>query len=265
LVDAMVALLTDLGVEIVTDRRVESMADLPDAKAILFALTPKQVLAIVGNRFPSKYRDQLSSFRYGAGACKVDFALDGPIPWTNEGVGSASTVHVGGTLDEVVAAEQTVADGKHAERPFVLLAQHGEFDSTRAPVGGRTAWAHCHVPNGSTIDQSEAIVAQIERFAPGFRDLIRARHVTLTPQLEQRNANLVGGDIGGGRSSGRWSARNGRIWGGKSRIDNRFGVIRNPKYGNYWMVITLYRPVTLVLGAHGGALITLSARLPHRS
>ncbi len=202
IIDAMVSLLDSLGVEIVTDHRVDSMADVPEARATLFALTPRQVLAIVGDRFPAKYRKSLTKFRYGPGACKVDFALTEPIPWANSNVAAAGTVHLGGALDEIIAAERTVADGGHADKPFVLLAQHTLFDPSRAPSGGHTAWAYCHVPNGSTVDQSEQIIDQIERFAPGFRDTIRSQHVALTPELEQRNANLVGGDIGAGSHSG---------------------------------------------------------------
>lgn len=202
IIDAMVSLLTSLGGEIRTNQRVESLSDIPDARATLFALTPRQIVRITGHHFAPKYRESLESFRYGPGACKVDFALDGPIPWTNPSVAEAGTVHLGGTLDEVVAAEQKVADGGHPAKPFVLLAQHTMFDPTRAPSGCHTAWAYCHVPNGSTVDHSEAIIRQIERFAPGVRDVIRATHVSLTSTLEQQNANLVGGDVGAGSHGG---------------------------------------------------------------
>lgn len=203
IIDAMVSLLTSLGGDIQTGHRVEKMADIPPARATLFALTPRQIIEITGTHFPSRYRTSLAKFRYGAGACKVDFALHEPIPWEHPDMASAGTVHLGGTFEEIAIAEQKVADGGHAEKPFVLLAQHTMFDPSRAPAGAHTAWAYCHVPNGSNVDQSGAIVEQIERFAPGFRDTIRAQRVTLTPELEQGNANLIGGDIGAGSHQGR--------------------------------------------------------------
>ncbi len=202
IVDAMAALLRKLGGEIVTGHRVSSLDELPSSRAIVLALTPRQVERIAGNTFDEKYRRGLREFRYGPAASKVDFALDEQIPWTNPDVASAGTVHVGGSTDEIVAAEQAVNDGHHAERPFTLVAQHTLFDPTRAPETKHTAWAYCHVPNGSTIDQTEVIISQIERFAPGFRDIIRSSHTTLPADLEARNANLVGGDIGGGSYSG---------------------------------------------------------------
>jgi len=203
LVDAMVSLLRSLGGEIVTGTRVESVADLPPSRATIFTLTPRQVEAIMGDALPDRYRESLRGFRLGPGACKVDFTLDEPIPWAHDDVASASTVHLGGKLEEIIDAEQSIADGEHGERPFVLLAQHTMFDPTRAPAGKHTAWAYCHVPNGSTVDQTVAIIGQIERFAPGFRDIVRTKHTTMTPALEAMNANLIGGDIGGGSYSGR--------------------------------------------------------------
>lgn len=202
IVDAMVSVLETLGGEVRTGHRVESMSDIPEARATLFALTPRQVSRIVDDRFPSKYRQSLSKFRYGPGVCKVDFALDEPIPWADPRVGSAGTVHVGGTLDEVVAAERTVADGGYGDKPFVLLAQHTLFDPSRAPADKHTAWAYCHMPHGSAADHSTAIIRQIERFAPGFGDVILSHKVTLNPELERGNANLVGGDVGGGSLGG---------------------------------------------------------------
>lgn len=203
LITAMTGLLEELGGTVRTGELVTSIDELPPSEAVILALTARQVESIAGRKFPDRYRKSLRSFRYGPGACKVDFALDEPIPWTNADVASAGTVHLGGTADEIVTAEQAVADGKHPDRPFVLLAQHTMFDSTRAPAGKHTAWAYCHVPNGSTVDQTEAITRQIERFAPGFRDIVRSSHTTTTPQLEAGNANLVGGDIGGGSYGGR--------------------------------------------------------------
>ncbi|MGI9607401.1 MAG: phytoene desaturase family protein [Acidimicrobiales bacterium] len=201
--DAMSRVLEAHGGEIRTDARVETMADLPDHDAIVFALTPRQVETITGDHFPDRYRANLQKFRYGPGAWKVDYALEGPVPWTNPDVASAGTVHLGGGPEELVRAEAMVANGQNPDRPFVLVAQHTNFDQSRAPEGKHTLWTYCHVPNGSTVDRTHAIESQIERFAPGFRDLIRSRHVAGPIQLEAQNANLVGGDIGGGSYRGR--------------------------------------------------------------
>lgn len=202
LTDAMTSYLRSLGGRIETDHPVHSRRDLPPAKCTIFSLSPRQIEHIVGDSFPAKYRSSLRSFRYGAAAWKLDYSLDGPIPWTNPDVASAGTVHVGGTLEEITEAEAAVAAGRGADKPFVLVAQHTPFDRTRAPDGTHTAWAYCHVPNGSTIDQTEAIERQLERFAPGFRDLVRHRHVTSPADLQAQNMNLVGGDIGGGSYAG---------------------------------------------------------------
>lgn len=190
--------LISLGGRVETGRPVRSLDDLPPAGAVVHTITPRQLAAIAGDAAPASTRRRWGRFRYGPGACKVDFATSEPVPWTNPDVASAGTVHLGGTLEEVVEAEAAVAAGRHPRRPFVLSAQHTAFDPTRAPDGKHTVWAYCHVPNGSTIDMSDAIEAQIERFAPGFRDTILAKRVSLTPALEASNANLVGGDIGGG-------------------------------------------------------------------
>jgi phytoene dehydrogenase-like protein len=198
LADALVGYLRSLGGEVQTGRRVASLADLPPARAVLFDLTPRQVVAIAGDRLPASYRRRLGKFRYGPGVFKVDWALDGPIPWQAAGCSRAGTVHVGGTLAEVAAAERAVFAGAHPDRPFVLLAQQSLFDPTRAPAGKHTAWAYCHVPHGSRVDMTAAIEAQVERFAPGFRDRILARHTMDTAAMERHNANYVGGDIGGG-------------------------------------------------------------------
>lgn len=202
LVDAMAGVFREMGGEIRTGHPVTSLADLPTARATIFSVGPSQLEAIVGNHFPSSYRTKLNKWVNGPGAFKVDYALDGPIPWTNPDVGQAGTVHVGGTVDEIVRAEAEVAAGKHSDKPFVLVAQQSLFDPSRAPDGKHTAWAYCHVPNGSTLDQTNAIETQIERFAPGFRDLVLARHRTSTSQLEAGNMNLTGGDIGGGSYRG---------------------------------------------------------------
>jgi phytoene dehydrogenase-like protein len=196
--DALVGLLADAGGTVACDTTVTSLAELPVADAVLFDVTPRQLVRIAGDALPQRYRRSLTRFRYGPGVFKVDWALDGPIPWTNPQVSRAATVHVGGTLDEIVAAEAAPHAGQHAERPFVLLAQPSLFDAHRAPAGTHTAWAYCHVPNGSTVDMTDRIEAQIERFAPGFRDRILARHTMGTADLERHDANYIGGDINGG-------------------------------------------------------------------
>ncbi len=198
IVDALAACLRSLGGEIVTNFEVESLDALPDARAILCDVTPRQLLRIAGDRLPSGYRHQLQRFRYGPGVFKIDFALDGPVPWKAEACLRAGTVHVGGTMPEIAAAESAVWKGESPEKPFVLVGQQSLFDLTRAPDGKQTLWAYCHVPNGSTFDMTERIEAQIERFAPGFRDRILARHTLSAAELEQYNPNYVGGDINGG-------------------------------------------------------------------
>ncbi|MDP8928818.1 MAG: NAD(P)/FAD-dependent oxidoreductase, partial [Actinomycetota bacterium] len=172
IVDALATYLGRLGGEIVTGSRVRSFADLPPAPAVVFDLTPRQLLAIAGERIPSGEGRRLAGFRYGPGVFKLDYALDGPVPWKGEGAQRAGTLHLGGTLEEVAASERTVAEGEHPERPHVLVAQPTRFDPSRAPDDKHTLWAYCHVPNGSTVDMTDRIEAQIERFAPGFRDLV---------------------------------------------------------------------------------------------
>jgi phytoene dehydrogenase-like protein len=196
--DALAGHLHSLGGEIVTGTPVRSANDVSGASAVLYDVTPRQLLAIAGDRFPAWYRWQLRRYRYGPGVFKIDYALHGPIPWTAAHCARASTVHLGGTFGEVAASERAVWEGKPPERPFVLLAQQSLFDPTRAPAGKQTAWAYCHVPNGSTFDMTERIEAQIERFAPGFRDNILARHVMSPCDLQRYDANLIGGDINGG-------------------------------------------------------------------
>jgi len=203
IVDALVAELTALGGTIVTDHRVASIAALPRARAYLFDVTPRQLLSIAGDRLPSGYRGQLARYRQGPGVFKLDWALDGPIPWAAQGAGRAATVHLGGTLAEIAAAESAVAAGRHPERPFVLLVQQTPFDASRAPAGKHTAWAYCHVPNGSTVDMTAAIEAQVERFAPGFRDRILARASHGPAAMEAYDENYVGGDINGGSADWR--------------------------------------------------------------
>jgi phytoene dehydrogenase-like protein len=196
--DALSSYLVSLGGEIYTDAPVRTFGDVPRTRAVLFDVAPLQLLDIAGGHFTEGYRSGLKRYRYGPGVFKVDFALDGPIPWEAEGCNRAGTVHLGGTLDEVAGGEATVSRGEHPERPFILLAQHSLFDPTRAPEGKHTVWAYCHVPNGSTFDMTGRIEAQIERFAPGFKDLILARTVAGTADLERWNPNLIGGDINGG-------------------------------------------------------------------
>lgn len=196
--NALVAHLTSLGGEIVTNHRVRGTDELADASLVMFAITPRQLIAIAGDRLPAGYRDRLARYRYGPAAFKVDWALSGPIPWRAAECGRAATVHLGGTLDEIAASEQDACSGRIAERPFIILTQPSLFDASRAPSGHQTAWAYCHVPNGSSVDMSARIEAQIERFAPGFGDLVLQRRVTPPAELERHNANCVGGDIVGG-------------------------------------------------------------------
>lgn len=196
--DALAGYFRKLGGNIEVNRPVRSMADLPPARAVLFDLTPKQILQLAGHRLSPAYRRQLEHYRYGPGIFKIDWALDGPVPWTNVDVGRAGTVHLGGTLNDIVRSEQAVVDGRHPDRPYVLVAQQSLFDSSRAPAGKHTLWAYCHVPNGSTVDMTERIEQQVERAAPGFRDRILARHTLNTAQIEAWNPNYAGGDINGG-------------------------------------------------------------------
>lgn len=198
LAGAMIALLGERGGEVVTGRRIESLDDLPSAAATLLDVTPRQVVEIAGERLPTGYCRKLARFRYGPAAFKVDWALDGPIPWRAAECARAGTVHVGGTAEEIRAGEALVDRGGHPDRPFVLLAQPTLFDPDRAPAGKHVAWAYCHVPNGSAVDMTAAIEGQIERFAPGFRDRILARHAMGPAALEAHNANLVGGHVTGG-------------------------------------------------------------------
>jgi phytoene dehydrogenase-like protein len=201
--DALVAVLEQLGGTVECGRRIESLDELPAADAVLLDLTPRQVLSIAGDRVPQRYRRALTRFRYGPGVFKVDWALDGPIPWANPDCALAGTVHLGGTLGEIAASESDVVARRHPERPYVLLAQQSVFDATRvdttrAPMGTQTAWGYCHVPHGSTFDMTERIERQVERFAPGFRDRIVARHTMDTRAMERHDANYIGGDINGG-------------------------------------------------------------------
>ncbi len=187
-----------LGGRVETGRRVQSMADIPTCKAMLFDITPKQLLNIKGLSFSTLYRKQLEHYQYGQGIFKIDWALDSPIPFSNPACGTAATMHLGGTLEEIALSERLVWQKKHPEKPYVLLVQQTQFDSSRAPEGKHTAWAYCHVPRYSQIDMTAAIEQQVERFAPGFSDTILARHTMHAVQVEQFNANYIGGDINGG-------------------------------------------------------------------
>ena len=196
--DALVSLLTSLGGTVRTSTPVEHLAALENYQLFLCDLTPQQLIKVGGERLSESYKARLGKFRYGAAAFKVDYALNAPIPWKASECSRAATVHLGGSFEEIAASEKSVRNGQHAERPFVLLAQPSLFDSSRAPAGKHTAWAYCHVPNGSKVNMLEKLENQIERFAPGFRASVLARHVFSPANLESMDANLVGGDIGGG-------------------------------------------------------------------
>jgi phytoene dehydrogenase-like protein len=202
LIDALVSYLRSLGGEVVTGHRVTSLAELPPSRAVLFDLTPRQALDIAGDQIPPGYRRRLARFRYGPGSFKLDYALDGPVPWKAEECTRAASVHVCGSWDEVVAAEADVYRGRHPERPYLLCTQPSLFDDRRAPSGRHTFWAYCHVPSGSAVDVTGAVEAQLERFAPGFRDRVLARHVMTPADIEAYDANYVGGDIAGGSHGG---------------------------------------------------------------
>jgi phytoene dehydrogenase-like protein len=214
LTDAMVAYFESLGGEIRTGWRVRSLDELPTSRTVLLNVTPKQVLSMAGDRLPSGYRRTLQRYRYNPGVFKVDWAVSEPIPWTAEAARRAGTVHLGGTMREIAISENLTNRGLHPERPFVLLAQQSLFDPTRAPDGKHTIWGYCHVPRESTVDMTERIEQQIERFAPGFRETILARSVRFTHDLEAENPNCFGGEINGGvqdiwqhffRPAPRWS------------------------------------------------------------
>ena len=196
--EALAAEIRELGGEIVVGQRVASLAELPPARVVIFDTSPTALAAIAGDRLPGRTRRRYEAFRYGPGVFKVDWALDGPIPWTAEGLRRAATVHLGGTAAEIVASERDVAAGRHPARPYTLVVQYHPWDPSRAPEGRTTAWAYCHVPNGSDVDMTAAIERQLERFAPGFRDLILGRSTHAPAQMQAHDANYVGGDINAG-------------------------------------------------------------------
>jgi phytoene dehydrogenase-like protein len=197
---ALVDRFVSLGGVAETGQQVKDLSDLPQARVVLLDLTPAQLLAVAGDRLPGGYARQLRRYKYGPGVFKLDWALSGPVPWKDPAVARAATVHLGGTLAEIAAGEAEVAAGRHPERPYVLTVQPCAADPSRAPAGRHVLWAYCHVPNGSTVDMTTAIEDQIERFAPGFRDVILARAVHDTVAMQQHDPNIVGGDIAGGHS-----------------------------------------------------------------
>lgn len=196
--NALAAFFTDLGGEIVTNWEVQSLMELPPTRAVLLDVTPRQLLTIAGDALPPGYRRQLQRYQYGPGVFKVDWALSEPIPWTATACRRAGTVHLGPTLAEMALSERLVWQGKVAQRPYTLVTQQSLFDDSRTPGSQHTGWAYCHVPHGSTLDMSAAIESQIERFAPGFRDTILARHTMTTQDFQRYNPNYIGGDINGG-------------------------------------------------------------------
>jgi phytoene dehydrogenase-like protein len=203
--NALAAHLITLGGTLSTSTRIADLSALSNYDAVLCDVTPHQLLRIARNRFPTRFVRSLAKYRYGSGVFKVDYALHSPIPWKASDCARAATVHLGGSLQEIAASEYDMRHGRHAEKPFVLLAQPTLFDPTRAPAGKHIAWAYCHVPNGSTVDMLQALESQIEHFAPGFRDCILARRVFSPAALEKMDANLIGGDISGGAADLRQS------------------------------------------------------------
>lgn len=224
LVDALVASIEDAGGTVATGRWVTELAELGHPDATLLDTSPSALVALGGDRLPARYRAALARYPRGPGACKVDWALSGPVPWTAEVCRRAGTIHVGGTFEEIAAAEADVAAGRHPDRPFCLVVQPSVVDPTRAPAGCHTLWGYCHVPNGSTLDVTDAIESQIERFAPGFRDLVMARVTTTNPDAERVNPNYVGGDFSGGPSTIRYTL---------SRPTLRWNPYRTPARGLY--------------------------------
>ncbi|HEY5062646.1 MAG TPA: NAD(P)/FAD-dependent oxidoreductase, partial [Gemmatimonadaceae bacterium] len=201
LADALVSYLRTLGGTVVTDAPVRSLDELDTSDIAMLDLTPPQVLALAGHRLPAAYASALRRYRFGPGVFKVDWALSAPVPWTSTDARRSGVLHLGGRIDEIAVAEADVWEGRHPERPFVILAQPTTFDRGRAPPGSHTLWAYCHVPNGSAFDMTSRIENQIERFAPGFRDLVIGRHTMAPAAMEAHDANLIGGEIGGGENS----------------------------------------------------------------
>jgi phytoene dehydrogenase-like protein len=224
IIEALTAELTSLGGEVVTDSWVRRLADLPPAAAILLDVSPRQLAGLAGDRLPAGYAREMRRFRYGPGVCKVDWALSGPVPWAAQACRETATVHLGGTFEEIARGEAAVAAGRHPDRPYCIITQPGVVDPSRAPAGQHTLWGYCHVPSGSTTDMTDRIEAQIERFAPGFRDLVLARSVRTAAQQEQHNPNYVGGDINDGA---------GTLWQTVFRPAVRWNPYRTPLRGVY--------------------------------
>jgi phytoene dehydrogenase-like protein len=201
LIDAMTGELTSLGGHVTTGQWIKNLAELPRARATLLDVTPRQLIALAGTALPVRYARALARFRHGPGICKVDWALSGPVPWAAPACRKAGTLHLGGTFAEIARAEAEVTAGKHPRDPFCIVAQPGIVDPSRAPAGKQALWGYCHVPSGSTVDMTDRIEAQVERFAPGFRDLIMARHTRTAAEVAEHNPNHVGGDISGGLGS----------------------------------------------------------------
>ncbi len=201
IVDALITELTSLGGRVETGHLVKRLDELPPARAVLLDVTPRQLLEMAGDSMPRRYGEALARYRYGPGVCKVDWALSGPVPWSAEGCRRAVTVHVGGTFEEIARSEADVNTGRHPDRPYCLVTQPCVVDAHRAPAGRHTLWAYCHVPNGSDVDMTERIEAQIERFAPGFRDLVLARSTCTAVDEEAHNPSYVGGDINAGAAT----------------------------------------------------------------
>jgi phytoene dehydrogenase-like protein len=224
LVAAMTAELAALGGSVTAGGWIERLDELPAAAVVLLDVSPRQLLAMAGDRLPAGYRHALRRFEYAPGVCKVDWALDGPVPWDAEACRESGTIHVGGTIAEVARSEADVNAGRHPDQPFCLIAQPGVVDSTRAPDGKQTLWGYCHVPSGSDVDMTSRIEAQIERFAPGFRDLILARSVRTAAGMERYNPSYVGGDITGGAATLRQTF---------GRPTLRWNPYRTPLHGVY--------------------------------
>ena len=201
IVDALVSGIEMLGGRVITGRSIRSLGDLPPARAVLLDVTPRQLVGIAGSSLRGLSRWQMNRFRYGPGICKVDWALSGPVPWSAEACRRTATVHVGGRLDEITRSEAEIARGRHPDRPYCIVAQPSVVDGTRAPAGNHVLWSYCHTPAGSTVDMTSRIEAQIERFAPGFRDLILARVTSTAADFQRHNPNYVGGDISSGAAT----------------------------------------------------------------
>jgi phytoene dehydrogenase-like protein len=199
--NALVSDLLEHGGEVVRNTEVHSLRELPSSRVILLDVTPRALLRIAGDRLPSRYRRALERFRYGNAAAKVDFALSGPVPWSDPRVSQAGTVHLGGTRRELARAENEVASGRHATDPYVLVSQPSNLDETRAPEGMQTLWTYTHVPAGSPVDQRDAVMRVIERHAPGFTDLVLASHSVSAAELPEQNPNYVAGDISAGAAT----------------------------------------------------------------